>query len=107
MSDVIQGFLGIIAFLAFLAFGLTQAYAAWLGIDYHLGAFWAGAAIVVAIFFRFPLLIVVGAFLGAKDVWHWHWALAALFAAPGLALVIPAVLTGVLTVIGQAFSRRT
>ena len=35
-------------------------------------------------------VIVVGAFLCAKEIWGWHWAFAALFAVPGLLFMFPA-----------------
>jgi hypothetical protein len=30
------------------------------------------------------------------NVWHWHWALALLFAAPGLAFMIPGFIAAML-----------
>ncbi|WP_426991790.1 hypothetical protein [Methylomonas sp. CM2] len=49
-----------------------------------------GAAAVAAIFFRFTIPIVLGAFLFAKNIWDWHWFFALLFAAPGLLFMVPA-----------------
>ncbi len=46
--------------------------------------------------FRFTLPITIGAFFGAMDVWSWHWGLAALFAAPGLAFLIPGVILSII-----------
>lgn len=85
----IAGFLGVILFFGF---GIAQIVAGYQGIDYHFGAIWASIAIVVIFFFRFTLPITIGAFFGAMDVWDWHWAFAALFAAPGLLVAIPAML---------------
>lgn len=76
-----------------LLYGLVQIYAGYLGIQHHLGTGWAVAALF-ALFFRFSLPITVGAFFGAMNVWGWHWLLALLFAAPGLAfmaLMIPSI----------------
>jgi hypothetical protein len=41
--------------------------------------------------------MTIGAFFGAMDIWDWHWALAGLFAAPGLAFVIPGVLAATIS----------
>lgn len=82
----------VIVFILFIVYGIAQLVAGYVGIDFHLGAFWAGVAIFAALMFRFTLPITIGAFFGAMDVWHWHWALAALFAAPGLAFMIPGVI---------------
>jgi hypothetical protein len=84
-------FLGCLFPIAFLIFGVVQVYAAYLGIEDALGTGWAVAALVVSFLIRSSIFIVVGAFLGAMNVWEWHWALAALFAAPGLAVVLPAM----------------
>ena len=95
MSAVI----GIIGFLAFLAFGIAQLAAGFDGIEQGIGSFWAWAALVAALGFRFTLPITIGAFFGAMNVWGWHWALAALFAAPGLLLVIPGVLASIISLV--------
>ena len=91
--------LGIIGFLAFLAFGIAQLVAGFAGIELGVGSFWAWTALIVALGFRFTLPITIGAFFGAMNVWGWHWALAALFAAPGLLLVIPGVLTSIISLV--------
>ena len=91
--------LGIIGFLAFLAFGIAQLVAGFAGIELGVGSFWAWAALIVALGFRFTLPITIGAFFGAMNVWGWHWALAALFAAPGLLLVIPGVLASIISLV--------
>jgi len=95
--------LGIFGILAFLAFGIAQLCAGYLGIEYLFGAIWAILAIVLAIIFRFTLPITIGAFFGAVYVWHWPWILAALFVAPGLAFVIPGTLIFILTTIFRPF----
>lgn len=86
----------IIGFFLFLVYGIAQIVAGYVGIDFHLGAVWAGIATVAALMFRFTLPITIGAFFGAMNVWHWHWALAALFAAPGLAFIIPGVIVAII-----------
>lgn len=87
--------------LLFLAYGIAQIYAGFIGIEYHLGSFWAWTSVAVALLMRFTLPATIGAFYGAMDVWHWHWALAAVFAVPGLLVMVP----GVISVIFSAFKR--
>ncbi|WP_419616167.1 hypothetical protein [Thiolapillus sp.] len=93
---LIHALLGIGGFIIFMGYGILQIVAGYVGIDYHFGAVWAGVAIVAALMFRFILPIRIGAFFGAMDVWGWHWGLAALFAAPGLAFIIPAVIMSII-----------
>lgn len=90
-----QVFLGIGGFIIFMGYGIAQLVAGYIGIDFHFSALWAGVAIFSALMFRFTLPITIGAFFGVMDVWHWHWALATLFAAPGLALLIPGVILSI------------
>ena len=89
----------VIGFILVTVYGIAQIAAGYVGIDFHFGAVWAGVAIFAAsmfLMFRFTLPITIGAFFGAMDVWHWHWALAALFAAPGLAFIIPSVIMSII-----------
>ena len=90
-----QGVLGILGFLGgvlFLGYAITQIYAGFTGIDLYFGQVWASIAVGIAFFLRFTLPITIGAFYCAMEVWHLPWWVAALFAAPGLAFLIPAVL---------------
>tara|TARA_B110000971_G_C19997102_1_gene494923 strand:+ start:397 stop:690 length:294 start_codon:yes stop_codon:yes gene_type:complete len=91
-----QSLLGVGGFLLFMGYGVFQMFAGYIGIDYHFGALWAGVAIVAGLMFRFTLPITIGAFFCAINIWHWHWALAALFVAPGLALLIPGVIFSII-----------
>lgn len=91
--------LGAGGFLVILVFGFAQFVAGYVGISHELGAGWAAGALVAALLFRFMLPITVGAFFGAMNVWGWHWALAALFAVPGLAFLIPGALAYVFSLI--------
>jgi len=65
-------------------YGAGHLWIGVVGINHHLGAWWASIALVAFIFFRFSLPITVGAFFGAMNVWGWHGLPALLFAAPGL-----------------------
>ncbi|RXZ44257.1 hypothetical protein [Crenobacter cavernae] len=91
--------LGIVGFIAFMAFGIVQLVAGFSGIEYGIGPVWAWAALLAALALRFTLPITIGAFFGAMNVWGWHWAFAALFAAPGLLLVIPGMLASVFSLV--------
>lgn len=82
----------IIGFILFIIYGVAQIVAGYMGIDFHLGAIWAGVAIFAAFFLRFTLPITIGAFFGAMDVWQWRWSLAALFVASGLVFIIPGII---------------
>lgn len=92
-------FLGVVAFVAFMAFGVFQLYAGFVGIDHSYGSFWAWAALIAAMPFRFTLPITIGAFFCAMNVWGWHWAWAALFALPGLLFIIPGVFASILSLV--------
>ncbi|WP_374379748.1 hypothetical protein [Pseudomonas fluvialis] len=91
--------LGVVGFIAFMAFGIAQLAAGFAGIEHGIGSVWAWVALFVALAFRFTLPITIGAFFGAMNVWGWHWTLAALFAAPGLLLIIPGVLASIFSLV--------
>lgn len=94
-----SAFFGFIAVVAFLVFGIAQLIAGFAGIEHGLGSFWAWAALIAALVIRFTLPITIGAFFGALNVWHWHWAAAAVFAAPGLLLVVPGAIASVFALV--------
>jgi Na+-transporting NADH:ubiquinone oxidoreductase subunit NqrB len=98
VSEKLGTSFGCLFMIAFLAYGLVQIYAGYIGIDYHWGSGWAIGALVACLIFRFSLPITIGSFFAARDVWDWHWSLALLFAAPGLAfmaLMIPGAIASV------------
>ena len=82
---------GTFGVIAFLLIGIVQIYAGYLGIEYHLGSGWAIAAVIASLFFQFPIVLTVGTFFGALDVWGWPWFGALIFAMPGLLFVAPGV----------------
>ena len=82
----------IIGMILFLLYGIAQLIVGAAGIDFYFGGFWSGLAIFLAIFFRVTLPITIGAFFGALEVFNWHWALALLFAAPGLIFIVPGMI---------------
>ena len=84
-------------FILFIVYGIAQMVAGYIGIDFHFGSIWAVVAIIATMMFRFTLPITIGAFFGAMEVWGWHWGLAALFAAPGLAFLIPGIMLSIMS----------
>ena len=84
---------------AFFLFVIVQLYAGFVGMQYHLGSVGAILIMIISLRFRFTLPITIGAFFCALDVWNWHWVMASLFVAPGLALIVPGsvmlVITGI------------
>lgn len=91
MRDARAVFTGLGICAVFL-YGGSQIYAGYLGIAYHLGDTLAVVLLIMGIMLRLTPIITVGAFFGALDVWHWHWAGAALFAAPGLLFALSATI---------------
>lgn len=93
---------GILLFIAVLAFAIAQLAIGYMGLQDWLGS-WAGmAGVVVALLFRFTLPLTIGVFFGARDVMGWHWTLALLFAAPGLAFMVPSVIGGLLSMVRRS-----
>lgn len=95
--------LGLVGGIAFFAFGLAQFYLGAVGLDLVIGHWWAGAAVLAAIFFRFTLPLSIGCFIYATKVWGWPWWGGVLFAAPGLAFMVPGALAALL---GAVFRRK-
>jgi hypothetical protein len=96
-SNFMPGALVFVFMIGTFAYTIVAIWAASAGLSLYLGTGWAIGTILVSMFFRFSPPIVVGAFLGAMNVWGWHWALALLFAAPGLAFVVPGVIAAILS----------
>ena len=82
----------IVGCLFFGVIGITQIWAAYLGVAYYWGGIAAFVIIAASLFFQFSLPITIFSFLGALNVWEWPWWGAALFAAPGLIFMVPAVI---------------
>jgi hypothetical protein len=89
LAPLVQTAFAVLAAVIFgLALPIAQLVAAVQGINHEWGGWWAWGAVFLAIAFRFTLPLAIGAFFGATEVWGWHWALALLFVAPVLALMI-------------------
>jgi hypothetical protein len=96
MGEKIESTLGCGFAILIFGFGILQIAAGWAGIEDSFGWGWGLAAILAAIFFRFTIPIVAGAFLCAKNIWDWHWFFALLFALPGLLFMVPAFFASLL-----------
>lgn len=93
--------LGCLMMIAFLGYGIVVLAVGWIGIEEELGWWWAFGASALAIVLRFTLPIAVGAIFGAMHLWDLHWTLATLFALPGLAFMIPALLGVLIAGLGK------
>ena len=94
-SSIRSGYRILLA-LMLVAFGLTQIAAALVGTYTLLGTVWVWVAMSLLAAAGLALPIAFGACFGAIFVWHWHWSLAAVFAAPRLVLVLPGVVAALL-----------
>lgn len=88
--------LTVLGVVAFIVYGLFQIYSGFVGIEAYAGPWWAWGALFASLMVRITFPITVGAFYCAWQVWGWHWALAVLWALPGLAFMLPAVIAGTL-----------
>ena len=95
--------LGVLGGILFLLVGLIQIYAGFIGLEYHFGSVAAFAALFLAFFLRIMFPLTIGTFLCAMNVWGWPWYGAALFAAPGLLFILPALVTAA---IGSLFEKK-
>ena len=73
-------------------FAITQLWASFDGARFYTGPILGFVIIALCLFLRFTLPVTIFAFLGALMVWQWSWYWALLFVAPGLILIIPAIL---------------
>ncbi len=101
MSSKLEGSLGCLVLALWIGFALIQLGAGWAGIENAYGWGWGVAAAIAALYFRFTVPIVYGAFLCARDMWEWHWACALVFAMPGLLFMLPAVASSLFAVRGR------
>ena len=82
-----------------LILGLVQVVAAFQGLALLIGPVWVVVVLVASLFLGlFPIVVTVGAFMGMLKVWDWPWYFAALFAAPGLLFMAPALMAGALQI---------
>jgi hypothetical protein len=82
--------MGAILIIGILLFGLLQLVVGFHGLEIEFGSIWAYIGAGLA-FLRFTPPIMVGAYFGAIDLWNVHPAVAVLFAAPMLILLVPGI----------------
>jgi hypothetical protein len=95
--DKLSGLLALIGFILFICIGVAQLAIGFAGAEHHLGIIVAWVILFLALALRFTLPITIASFFGAMNVLGWHWALALLFAAPGLLIAVPAALAAIIS----------
>jgi hypothetical protein len=93
--------MGGMAFVLFLAVGITHMALGYMGIEHYWGTGAAVTALIAAVMFRFMLPLTIGTFFGAMAVLKWPWYLALLVAAPGLLFAVPALVAAALASISS------
>lgn len=73
--------------------GVAQLYLGYVGIEDWLGIGWALGALALAFFARIMLPLTVGTYLAMANVYGYEWWVAAIVAAPGLLLILPAMVS--------------
>lgn len=73
--------------------GVAQLYLGYVGIEDWLGSGWALGALALAFFARIMLPLTVGTYLAMTNVYGYEWWVAAIVAAPGLLLILPAMVS--------------
>ena len=81
-------------------FCAVQVWTAYMGISHYInsalgGLIIIGIALGLRLIFKMrPLMILIplGAFYGALNVWHWNWFWALILAVPGVIFIIPDII---------------
>ena len=87
-----MGWLLVPLWLAMLALGVAQIWLGFVGIEHHLGVWWATGAVALAFVVRIMLPLTIGTYFGAVDVLGWPWWVGVLVAAPGIIFMVPALI---------------
>lgn len=95
---------GLALVCLYIPYSIALIYAVYLGIDFYLGTIWAVVVMFILTLPGFRFLLLVAAVLGAVKVWQWHWAIAVVFAVPGLAVFIPAIAVGIVAAFERALN---
>jgi hypothetical protein len=74
--------------VAGLAYSLAALVAATAGLAEYVGLFFGGFLAFVVTVLRVPFALPILAFMGAFNVWEWHWFAALIFAAPGIVFFV-------------------
>jgi len=84
-------------FILVMIAGLAQLYLGYIGIEDWLGSAWALGALGLAFFARIMLPLTIGTYLAMTNVYGFEWWIGAIVAAPGLLLIVPALVTDTLS----------
>jgi hypothetical protein len=84
-------------FILVMIAGLAQLYLGYIGIEDWLGSAWALGALGLAFFARIMLPLTIGTYLAITNVYGFEWWIGAIVAAPGLLLIVPALVTDTLS----------
>ena len=84
-------------FILVMIAGLAQLYLGYIGIEDWLGNAWALGALGLAFFARIMLPLTIGTYLAMTNVYGFEWWIGAIVAAPGLLLIVPALVTDTLS----------
>lgn len=89
-----------------IGFGIAQLIAGFDGLQHYLGTIGAVIVLLLCSATRLTLPLVISSFLGAMVVWGWPWYCAALFAAPGLVLMVPGIALAVASMSRETYWRK-
>ena len=84
-------------FILVMIAGLAPLYLGYIGIEDWLGSAWALGALGLAVFARIMLPLTIGTYLAMTNVYGFEWWIGAIVAAPGLLLIVPALVTDTLS----------
>jgi hypothetical protein len=97
MSGIVRlvrnGLLMAVLMLIVLVAGTGQLYLEYVGIEDWLGSGWALGALALAFFARIMVPLTIGTFMAVTNVYGFEWWVGAAAAAPGLFLIVPAMVT--------------
>ena len=79
--------------IVMLVAGAAQLYLGYVGIEDWLGVGWAFVALALAFSLRIVLPLTIGTYLAMTNVYGYDWWIAAIVAAPGLLVIVPAMVT--------------
>lgn len=84
---IVMGFLSILYGL----YGIALIVIGYVGIDHHLGMWWAIGSMVLVCFLRFTLPQMIGAYFGLMYLFEWAWYIALMAMFPSAIFIIPSI----------------
>ena len=81
-SSFIVSSIKLFLFLVVYGYGAIQIYLGFVAINQHHGLWWAIGALIILIM-GLPWPMCYFAYLGAMEIWGWHWVWAILFTSLG------------------------